>query len=63
VVAIKHTKGHELLLFNIHAPSASLKTECFSFQKTETRESRERGSLGETREREQITDSLEEDFS
>jgi hypothetical protein len=70
VVVIKHTKGHEVLLFT--HPLLRSKTECFSFQKTGTRESRERGSIGERergrerereREREQTTESLEEDFS
>jgi len=45
VVVIKHTKGHEVLLFT--HPLLRSKTECFSFQKTGTRESRERGSIGE----------------
>jgi hypothetical protein len=49
VVVIKHTKGHEVLLFT--HPLLRSKTECFSFQKTETRESCERGNVGETRER------------
>jgi hypothetical protein len=58
VVVIKHTKGHEVLLFT--HPLLRSKTECFSFQKTGTRESRERGSIGERergRERERERES------